>query len=441
MPDRNRFINSITDLINAGIYSTEALNEIRLLSMNKLQTANFPTQRDEEWKFISLKELAKEEFHFAQSSDIDHTIISEYLSGEDAHELIFINGYYRDDLSEIGNLPKGVTITTFDKADTNCLDEIETHLGNYAHPENDLFLNINSSTIDNGVLIFVPANTKLEKPIHILNITTDDADAALITPRLLVLAEKFSLFSVIEDFVGISDNSYLSIPVTEMYIGENAHVKHIRVQRESANAYHINRVGTRLEKAAEYESYSIQLGSKLSRNDIKSTISGTECVCTLDGLVLLDGSQVSDTHTVMDHEQPHCNSHQLHKVVVNGEAHSVFNGKIWVQQAAQKTNSFQENRNILLSDTGKVDTKPQLEIFADDVKCSHGATIGQLEEEEVFYLTSRGLTRAKAIELLLTGFAGEVIENIEIEGLRNKLMEEVSNYTLKASQVVNKALV
>lgn len=414
-------------------FKLDFLKEFRTKAAQKVAELIVPNQRNEEWKFISLKELSRSSFQPTLAhSNVD---ITPYLLSEAAETtLVFVNSVYRPELSKIGKLPIGARIATFDQADEKQMHELETHLSTFQHPDNDLFAEINGAFTDNGVLVYIPKETKIESPIHILNVTTADAQQGLTTSRVLVCAEKFSKATLVENFIGIGEAEYLSIPVTEIRLDEGASLKHYRIQRESKKAYHINRIGTHLEKNSHYESYTIHFGAKLSRADVRANLAGTEADCTLDGLVLISGNQESDTHTVMHHQQPFCTSHQLHKVVVDDQAHSVFNGKIWVDQIAQKTDSFQENRNIILSDSAKVDTKPQLEIFADDVKCSHGATVGQLDSEELFYLKSRGLNEITARELLMYGFALEVIENIEIDSLKAQLSKEVTQFAHRIAE-------
>jgi len=248
------------------------------------------------------------------------------------------------------------------------------------------------------------------------------------------VAEEESDVTIIEEHIGLSENTYMTIPVCEVKAKQKAHIHHVRIQRDNRSALHVSRPIAYVEKNAEYHSYTITLGAKLSRNEPRVVQEDEEVDFTLDGLVLIDGDQIADTHSVMDHRFSHANSHQLHKVVVNGKAHSIFNGKIFVRRDAQKIDSFQENRNLLLSEDGLVNTKPQLEIFADDVLCSHGATIGQLDPEEVFYLQSRGMTEEKAKEVLTYAFALETIENMKVESVHKLLIDEVYRYT-KANNV------
>jgi len=423
----NQFTDNLKKAFAAQTFNQDYLTSFREASLEKLAGIPLPTAKNEEWKFVNLKEIFRSEFKpINGTKTVD---VSAYLLPESAETtLVFVNGEYRPEQSIVGKLPLGAVIQTFDKAEEKQMHELETHLGAFQTAAEDIFTTINNSFVDNGFFIYVPKETKIESPIYILNIVTREAQNALITSRCLVCADKFSKATLIENFIAIGDAAYLNIPVTELSIAEGASLKHYRVQRDSKKAYHVNRIGTHLEKNSHYESYSIHFGSKFSRSDVRANLAGSEADCTLDGLVLLSDEQESDTHTVMHHQKPHCTSHQLHKVVVDDKSHSVFNGKIWVDKIAQKTDSFQENRNIILSDFARVDTKPQLEIFADDVKCSHGATVGQMDDEELFYLKSRGLNETSAKELLMYGFALEVIENIEIKSLKKQLSDVVSEF-------------
>lgn len=420
--------NPFVEKLQNASFQFDFLSDFRSKAAERFAKLDFPTTRNEEWRFINLKEVVRTDFAVQSKKGILAEIKSYALEEAKDSTVVFVNGEFRADLSHITNLPKGAIVTTFQAAKEQQLNELETYLGTMTHPKDDFFAELNSSLVDDGVLIYIPKETKLNSPIHIVHVATEEAHLAVLTPRVLILADAFSKGIVIEDFIGLADSTYLSIPVTEVKLCEGANLKHYRIQRESKQAFHFNRIGTQVEQHSDYQSYTIHFGSKLSRADVRADLIGEQSNCILDGLVLINGVQESDTHTVMHHQKPHCTSHQLHKVLVDDKAHSVFNGKIWVDRIAQKTDSFQENRNILLSDVGRVDTKPQLEIFADDVKCSHGATIGQLDKEEVFYLKSRGLDEATSNELLMYGYALEVIENIEVESLKKQLSSYVSEF-------------
>jgi len=407
---------------------------IRENSFQNLNTTNFPHKRIEEWRFLDLKPFTRTDFvPFSEAGTLPAADIEQYYIPEsDRSRLVFINGTYQEKYSSIGGLGNGVTFGNLaDYADHKATEEYLNKLVNY---ENDIFVPFNGLMFEDGAFIHLEKGAKAEAPIQILNLYTDSKQAFIATPRMLVVAEEESDVTIIEDHIGLSENEYMTIPVCEVKAKQKAHIHHVRIQRDSRSALHVSRPIAYVEKNAEYHSYTITLGAKLSRNEPRVVQEDEEVDFTLDGLVLIDGDQIADTHSVMDHRFSHANSHQLHKVVVNGKAHSIFNGKIFVRRDAQKIDSFQENRNLLLSEDGLVNTKPQLEIFADDVLCSHGATIGQLDPEEVFYLQSRGMTEEKAKEVLTYAFALETIENMKVESVHKLLIDEVYRYT-KANNV------
>ncbi len=407
----------------------ERFAELRKRGSEGLQNFAFPTRKDEDWRFIDLKSITRNTFSPVTDSGVANVKNADqfHLPESENTRFVFVNGNFDAELSSISDLPENVIVGNLsDYADH---EVVRKYLGSITNYEEDVFVALNDANIDDGAFIYVPKDTVVEAPIHILNLFTDSAKAYYATPRLLFVGEQFSKATIIEEHIGLSDNLYLNVPVTEFKLFEGAHVHHARIQRDSKSANHVSRPIAELERNAEYHSYTICLGAKIFRNEPRVIQNAEEVDFTVDGLVLIDGEQIADTHSIMDHRFAHGNSHQLHKVVVNDSAHSIFNGKIFVAKDAQKIDSFQENRNLLLSEDGKVNTKPQLEIFADDVKCSHGATIGYLDEEEVFYLHSRGLTEQKSRELLVYAFALESVESMEVESVEKLLLEEVIKYT------------
>ncbi len=406
--------------------SIRAINE---RGREELRNTAFPTRKDEDWRFIDLKSITKNTFVSVEEAgtkdlgDISNHFLPEAMNTR----LVFVNGEYNEELSSISDLPNGVIVGNL--ANYADHDSVKSYLGTITNYENDVFAPFNDAAFSDGTFIHIPEETVVKAPIHILNVFTDADKAFYATPRLLYIGEMFSKSTIIEEHIGLADNVYLNVPVTEfkMFTGSNVH--HARIQRDSKQASHVSRPIAMLDKNAEYHSYTICLGAKLFRNEPRVIQNDQEVDFTVDGLVLIDGDQIADTHSIMDHRFAHGKSHQLHKCVVNDNAHSIFNGKIFVAKDAQKIDSFQENRNLLLSENGKVNTKPQLEIFADDVLCSHGATIGQLQDEEVFYLQSRGLTEQKSRELLVYAFALESVESMEVESVEKLLLNEVIQYT------------
>ena len=408
--------------------------EIRKQSLLDLKSSEFPHKRIEEWRFTDLRPITRNNFvHLENAGALPATDIEQYFIPEsDRSRLVFINGKYNEKYSSIGGLGKGVTVGNL--ADFEDDANVKKYLNQLVNYENDLFTHFNGVLFEDGAYIHLAMGAKAEAPVQVLNLYTDSKNAFTATPRMLVVAEEDSDITIIEDHIGLSENLYMTIPVCEVKVKERAHIHHVRIQRDNTSAIHISRPIAYVEKNSEYHSYTITLGAKLTRNEPRVIQEDEEVDFTLDGLVLIDGEQIADTHSVMDHRFSHANSHQLHKVVVNGSAHSIFNGKIFVRRDAQKIDSFQENRNLLLSLDGLVNAKPQLEIFADDVLCSHGATVGQLDPEEVFYLQSRGMTEEKAKEVLTYAFALETIENVKVKSVHQLLIDEVYRYT-KANNV------
>ena len=407
---------------------------LREKGIQELNSREFPHKKIEEWRFTALKPITRTNFvHVNEAGTLPAMDIEKYFIPEsDRSRLVFINGKYHEKYSSIGGLGKGVTVGNLsDFEDEETVQEYLNQLVNY---EEDVFVPFNSLMFEDGAYIHLEKGAKAEAPIQVLNIYTDAKEPYITTPRMLVVAEEKSDVTIVEDHIGLSENRYMTIPVAEVKVKQGAHIHHVRIQRDSRDAVHVARPIAYVEKNSEYHSYTITLGGKLTRNEPRVVQEEEEVDFTVDGLVLIDGDQIADTHSVMDHRFSHAESHQLHKVVVNGNAHSIFNGKIFVQRDAQKIDSFQENRNLLLSLDGLVNAKPQLEIFADDVLCSHGATVGQLDPEEVFYLQSRGMTEEKAKEVLTYAFALETIENVKVESVHKLLIDEVYRYT-KANNV------
>ena len=421
---------------NSGIgQPTHGLFErIRSKGVQTLAAKTFPSKKDEEWRFLNLRKLSEISFSAnTKESSLQTRIDTNWLSGYRLPEcpdstLVFVNGVFRHDLSSFSAEAIGLEMKRLQ--DVKETDKAYKLIDSISPVEEDFFSAIHSSVVTDGIALHVSRNSVIETPVHVLNIQSGNGDAFISAFRLFVELEEGAKLTLIEEHISTGDqDEYLSIPIIESYVRPNARLNHLRIQRENKSCYHFSRPVTHLSENAEYHSYTIALGAHLFRNEPRVIQDGEHVDFTVDGLVLIDGDQISDTHSVMDHRYSHGNSHQLHKVVVNGSAHSIFNGKIFVRKDAQIIDSFQENRNLLLSEDGLVNTKPQLEIFADDVRCSHGATIGQLDPEEVFYLQSRGMTEQKAKEVLTYAFALETIENIEVESVHQFLIEEVKEYT------------
>ncbi len=429
--EETTYIQSLLNGQQPGAGLPAHISSLKESAREQIDALPFPTTKHEEWKYTSLKSLTKHNFvapDAASAADQTDQVKKLFLEEAQKHRLVFVNGRFDSNLSNIEGLPEGAVVGNLADVAKEGHEAIEKNLGQIAQYEDDVFEPFNTYNFEDGAFIYIPSETKIEAPIHLLFVQTSAQQTYYVTPRVLIVGGHHAEATIFEDYVGLDENVYFSAPVTEISLGENAHFTHVKLQQESKKAYHISRIASNIKRDSEYHSYAIHLGSHLSRSDVKAVLQDEGTHCTMDGLVMIRGDQLSDTHSVMDHAKPNCTSHQLHKCIVDDEAHSVFNGKIFVKKHAQKTDAFQENRNLQLSDNSEVYTKPQLEIFADDVSCSHGATIGQVDEEQMFYLKSRGLPVQKAQEVLTYGFALDVIESLPGDKLKERLTKEVQKY-------------
>ena len=403
------------------------LNQLRIQAIDHVNTQKLPTKRDEEWRFTDISSLTHLPYqpsqpeHNLQTQDIEHFYLSEANN-----RLVFVDGHYSPQLSTIieptalviGNLPAFLSTHT---------SMLESHLGQYAKFDSNVFAALNTAFLRDGALIVVPKNTTIADPIHLLFIATQNEVTTY--PRCLLIGEMGSNITLVEDYVALQQATYITNSVTEISLAADAHATHIRIQRESTQAFHLANCAVSLAHASNYQSVSISLGSQISRYNLDVRLTAEAAECVIDGLTLISDRQLADTHTCIDHLKPNGTSRQQHKCIVDGAAHAVFNGKVIVRTHAQHTDSSQSSRNLLLSKTAQVDTKPQLEIFADDVKCAHGATVGQLDQEEIFYLESRGLSGVAARNLLTYAFGAEIISHIPVTSLKQQLEQAVLNQT------------
>jgi len=408
------------------------IHEKRKAALSNFSRLDFPSIKDEEWKYTSLAPLLKYNFSPSyEKKSVSKDFISSLLFDELEHSLmVFVSGKFSGESSNLLNLPEGVIIGSIAEELNNNNQIVSKHLGKYADHQNNVFTALSTAFTQDGAFIYVPSGIIVEDPIHIIFITSLDNGKIITQPRNLFVAEKNSQVTIIEHYVSSEETIYFTNTVTEIVAEENAVVDHIKLQEESKKAFHIARMEVDQERNSNFSSHLISTGADLTRNDFNSKLNDEGSECTLNGLFMIDGTQLFDAHTLMDHAKPHCNSHEHYKGILDDKSRGVFNGKVIVRKDAQKTNAFQENNNILLSDEALVNTKPQLEIFADDVKCSHGATIGQMDEEAKFYLKSRGIGEDSSKAILLHAFASDVVTSIKIESVRNyieKLITEKFN--------------
>jgi len=393
--------------------------------VNKL---TIPTKRDEEWRFTDLSPLLKVNFQTPDKVDLPHSAVSAFILPEAPIRLVFVNGVYTPQLSAVADLPEGLVVSNLAGLPVTHRTKVGKYLAQQ-QGATEVFTVLNTAGLTDAAVVWVSKNTVVETPIHLLFISTTGEVPIISQPRSLVVAEAGSKLSLIEHYVanveGCPDmpvnHPYFTNQVTEIWVEENAQVNHTRNQREAGEAFHIGKSAIAQARNSRYTCNAISLGAKLSRHNLEVFQTGEGTETTLNGLTIIGGEQLADTHSAIALNHPNGITNQLHKCIVDDRAHAVFNGKVFVPQAAQLTNAGQLNRNLLLSPKARVDTKPQLEITADNVKCSHGATVSQLDAEEVFYLQSRGLNEADARNLLIEAFVAEIVNRIPVASLRQRL--------------------
>ena len=402
------------------------LELVRSSAMDRFEQLGFPPVTDEEWKYTNLTSLAKQSFVPAISAgEISVSDVTRFAYPETtAAHLVVVNGFLREDLSVKSGLEEVVAIDLFSAAaDARYNKIVRKYLARNAGYHNNGLTALNTAFLQSGVFVWIPKNVKLAQPLQVTFLA--DAENSASFPRLLVVAEENSSATLIESYSCAGDRKYFTNAIAEIVLKDGAHLEHYRLQRESKDAFHVSTTSAELGRSSRYDTTSINLGARLSRHDISVVMDHEGAETSVDGLYMVAADQHTDTHSVIDHKQPHCTSHQLYKGILDDNGRAVFNGKIFVREGAQKTDAQQTNKNLLLSDRARVDTKPQLEIYADDVKCAHGAAVGQIDPEELFYLETRGIGPDLGRSLLTYGFAEEVIARIKIDSIRSQLDEIV----------------
>jgi Fe-S cluster assembly protein SufD len=397
------------------------IKERREQAAQRFAEVGFPTTRLEDWRFTNVQPIAEAKFPTAQGGFKPAASLVAGVHVPGAVRLAIVNGEFVPALSDLAALPKGVRIAGLRDGARDGSDGLEEHLARVfsidAHP----FAALNTSLLDDGVAIFIARGAAIETPIHIVTVTGSDSGPVAAHPRVLVVAGDNSQVRIGHTFIGAEDSTYFTNSVAEVVVGEGAMVDYYTDQRESNNAFHVANLQAHVAARGVFASHAFATGAKIMRHDIGIGLKGDGADCTMNGVYLADGERLLDTHTALDHAMPNCTSHELYKGILAGKAKAVFNGRIIVRIDAQKTNAKQTNRALLLSDEATINSNPQLEIFADDVKCTHGAAVGQLDEEAMFYLQARGLSRPEARDLLLHAFAGEVLDGVKIPALREQI--------------------
>lgn len=400
------------------------LPERRREAIERFAALGYPTTRHEEWLYTNVSPIEKTDYTLAdryRSNGIDGAALDAMtFDVGDVHRIVFVNGHFSPELTDLGKLPKGVKIDSL-AASLATEPAIDTHLTQYAAYDEQAFVALNTAFMTDGLFVHLESGAKLDKPLHVVFVAAAPDGPVACHPRNLIVVEPNAEGTIIESHVGRDGENTFTNEITEIFVAENAHLQHYKVARGGNEAMHVATLQVRQERSGVFYSQNICLGGKLTRNDINTYLNGEGIDSTFDGLFVAGGEQHVDNHTRVDHAMPHCQSHELYKGILDDKATSCFNGKIFVHEDAQKTDAFQSNMNMLLSDTAQANTKPQLEIFADDVKCSHGATIGQLDADALFYLQARGLPASYARSLLTYAFANDVVQRIKLDALRESL--------------------
>ena len=397
------------------------IKSLRNLGYTRFSELGFPTTKLESWRFTNVDQIASTEFVLAEPAEVLPLALEPYeLHGVDGSQIVVVNGRFDRGLSQQKGLPNGVEVQSLAEAVASNSSTALSNLGQLANFKDHAFTALNTALISDGVVIRVPAHTIVSTPIHLLFVTTAVTDR-MTHPRVLVVAEEGSQIQLVESYAGLGDTRYFTNAVTEIKGGQDAVIDHYKLLRESDKAFHIGSMQVVLSRGANFSSHSLTFGGSIVRNDVDAELTGEGVECTLNGLYLANGHRFIDNHTTIRHAKPHCNSHEFYKGILDAQAKAVFNGKIIVSIDAQKTDAKQTNKALLLSEDAQINTKPELEIFADDVKCTHGATIGQLDEDALFYLRTRGLTHQQARSVLIHAFASDLFNRIAIESIRVQL--------------------
>lgn len=401
------------------------LEDLRHEARRRFEAHGYPTTRVEEWRHTNITSLVGTAFE-APSPDVRVTPeqIEYYVTCPVAGtRIVFVNGRYAPEYSSLDRLPRGVRVESIASVLEKDPEAMAPWLGALSDTEKHPFSALNTTAFEDGAYVHVSREAVSEEPIVLLHFSSAPNGATVASPRHLIVAEEGSLASVIEVYAGNEGEVYFTNAVTEVRVAPGATLDHYKIQHESAKAYHIGGMAVDVATSAVFSSHVVNLGGKLTRNDAGVRISGEYAEATLNGLSIIGDGRHVDNHTLIDHAVPNCNSHETYHGILEGKSRNVFRGRIIVRQDAQKTDAKQSNRNLLLTTDAVVDTIPQLEIFADDVKCTHGATIGALDEDAVFYLRARGIPEKAARGLLTYAFANDVLREMRVEGLRKQLKE------------------
>lgn len=411
-----------------------AIHNIKLDAKRYFKLLGFPNRKLEDWRFTNVNPIIANNYNqgFDVKSQLSENGLKKFLiPGLKGNIIIFINGKYSEKHSDIITAKDKAVITTIREAQKNSREIIEKYFAKYADYKNDGFTALNTAYLNDGVFIHIKKNAEVKEPIIVMNITDSTQYEVMYNPRILCVAEESSTASIIELYESEGNNFSFSNAVTEIYANNNSDIHYYKIQNDGDKSYHVGTTQVWQERDSRFNSLTVTWGGSVTRNNLNACLKNEGAETIMKGLFLASGNQQIDNHTFADHASPNCHSNELYKGIMDDESNGVFNGKIMVRKDAQKTNAYQMNKNIILSKKALVNSKPQLEIFADDVKCSHGATTGQLDNEQLFYLKARGIGEKEGKKLLLYAFANEIIEDVNIKELsgylENKLSEKLES--------------
>jgi Fe-S cluster assembly protein SufD len=415
----NRFVAEFERVTARRTEEPRWVVEARRRGMERFETLGFPTTADEQWRFTSVTPIAEAGFVLAGGAPAaGRAAVAPFLLGDVADaELVFVNGRFAPALST-PDAPQGVRVESLASALSTGAGPLEAHLSQRAGREPRAFTALNTAFLDDGAVVTVPPGVVVSRPIHVLFVSGLAVEPCMSHPRVVILVGDGSEVSIVESYAGLDGGAYFTNAVTDIVVGENATVDYYRLQRESRDGYHVGATEMIAARDATFRSHVFDFGGLLVRNDLVTKLDGEGGECTLDGLYVGDRARLIDNHTTIDHVKAHCGSREMYKGILADRARAVFNGRIIVRPGAQKTDARQTNKALLLSEDAQVNTQPQLEIFANDVKCTHGAAIGQMDDEAIFYLRSRGLGPEHAQRLLIQAFAADVLDRIPLAPLR-----------------------
>jgi Fe-S cluster assembly protein SufD len=437
------YLESFTEFekLAAG-YALPWLRKLRRDAFARFCESGFPTTHDEDWRFTNVSAIAQTPFRLARNgrARLSQQELEPYRVPGVACQLVLVNGCFVRELSLLGKLPDGVKVSSLAGEISSNPGAIQPHLGHYVDIRRDAFCALNTAFAEDGAYVHIRRGTLVEEPIYLLFVSTADDAPSMSNPRNLIVAEENSQATFVEDYVSLGGGTVFCNTATELVAGDHTVLSHYMIEREHKQAFNISTLRIQQGSSANVVSHSVLLGGALVRNNVHPVLAREGGECLINGLFIGNAHQHLDNYMLVEHASPRCGSRQFYNGILDGHAHGVFHGRIIVHEDAQKTDAKQTNRNLLLSDDAQIDTKPQLEIYADDVKCTHGATIGQIEGDALFYLRSRGIDEVSARKLLLFAFANECLDRMKqgpvrkhVEALINQCLFQMANSAPGAS--------